>query len=71
MELIMIYDHNGEKPKTMYRVLSFVVYSLIDRHVCIYYISCQSKTLRYIYYKPLFEDIVSIYYSVFSFQNCY
>ena len=29
MDLIMIYENNGEIPKTMYIVLSFVVYSLI------------------------------------------
>ena len=30
MALIMIYEHNGEIPKTVYRMLSFVVYNLID-----------------------------------------
>ena len=45
MVLIMIYENNGEIPKTFYRVLSCVVYTLIDNYVCIDYISCQSKTL--------------------------
>ena len=46
MALIIIYENNGEIPKTLYRVLSCVVYSLIDNYVCIEYVLCQSKTLR-------------------------
>ena len=38
---IMIYENNGEKQKIMYRVLSCVVYSLIENYVCIDYLSCQ------------------------------
>ena len=45
MTLIMIYDNNGGNAKKVYRVLSCVVYSLIDNYVCIEYLSCQSKTL--------------------------
>ena len=56
MALIMIYENNGEKPKYIYRVLSCVVYSLIDNYVSIYYLSCQSKTLSSISSKPTFED---------------
>ena len=41
MALIMIYENNGEIPKQMYRVLSCVVYSLIENYVCIDYLSCQ------------------------------
>ena len=41
MELIMIYENNGEIPKTFYIVLSFVVYSLIDNYFCIDFLSCQ------------------------------
>ena len=56
ISLIMIYDNNGGNSKTMYRVLSFVVYSLIDNYFCIDYLSCQSKTLSSISYKPTFEQ---------------
>ena len=37
---------NGEVEKTMYRVLSCVVYTLIDNYVCIEYLSCQSKVIK-------------------------
>ena len=36
-----VYENNGEKPKKVYRVLSCVVYYLIDNYVFIGYISCQ------------------------------
>ena len=40
MALIIIHDNNGEIPLKK-RVLSCVVYSLIDNYVCIDYLSCQ------------------------------
>ena len=40
MELIIIYENNGEIPKN-YRVLSCVIYNLIDNSVCIDYLSFQ------------------------------
>ena len=40
----------------MYGVLSCVVYYLIDNDVCIKYISCQSKTLSSISFKPTLEQ---------------
>ena len=55
MALIMFYENNGEKTK-MYRVLSCVVYSLIDNYVCIDYLACQLKTLSFISSKPTFEQ---------------
>ena len=45
MELIMIYENNGKYTKTVYIVLSCVVYTIIDNYVCIRYLLCQSKTL--------------------------
>ena len=56
MVLIIIYENNGGNTKTVYRVLSCVVYSLIYNHVCIDYISCQSKTSSFILSKPIFEQ---------------
>ena len=43
MAPIVIYENNGEKK--VYRVLSCVVYTLIDNYVCIDYLLCQSKTV--------------------------
>ena len=45
MELRMFYEKNGLKPKKVYRVLSCVVYSIVENYVCIDYLLCQSKTL--------------------------
>ena len=45
MALIMINENDGYTPKTLYRVLSCVVYSLIANYFCIDYLSCQSKIL--------------------------
>ena len=41
MALIMFYENNLLKPKKSYRVLSCLLYSLIDNYVCIDYLSCQ------------------------------
>ena len=38
MALIMFYENNEEKPKKVYKVLSCVVYSLVDYYVWIDYI---------------------------------
>ena len=38
MALITTYENNGEIPKQLYRVLSCVVYYLIENYVCIDYI---------------------------------
>ena len=56
MAQIMIYENNGVNEKKVYRVLNCVVYSLIENYVCIGYLSCQSKTLSFISYKPTFEQ---------------
>ena len=53
--LIMFYGGNGLEPKKVYRVLSCVIYSLIDNYVCIDYLSYQPKTLSFIKSKPTFE----------------
>ena len=56
MELILVYENNGGNVKKVYRVLSCVVYYLIDNYVCIDYLSCQLKTLSSISYEPTFEQ---------------
>ena len=54
MALIIFYENNGLKTKKVYRVLSCVVYYLIEDYVCIDYISCQPETLCSISSKPTF-----------------
>ena len=54
--LIMLYDNKGIKPKKVYRVLSCVLYYLIDNYVCIDYLSCQSKTLTIISTTRIFKQ---------------
>ena len=39
--LLIIYENNGEIPKTLFRMLGCVVYSIIENYVCIDYLSCQ------------------------------
>ena len=56
MALIMIYENNGEITKQLYKVLSCVVYYLIEQYVCIDYLSCQSKILSSISCYPTFEQ---------------
>ena len=55
MELIMIYENNGEIPKQFYRVLSCVVYTIIDTYTFINYLRCQSKNLSAISCNPTFK----------------
>ena len=54
--LIMFYKTNGLEPKKMYRVLSCVLYSLVENYGYIDYLSFQSKTLSIIFSKPTFEQ---------------
>ena len=44
MALIMTYETVGMSIKKLFRVLSCVVYTLLDNYVCIDYLPCQSKT---------------------------
>ena len=54
MALIVMYENNGDIPKILYRVLSCVVYSLVESYVCIDYLLFQSKTSSSISSKPTF-----------------
>ena len=40
MALILIYETVGISIKKVFRVLSCVVYTLVDNYVCIDYLSC-------------------------------
>ena len=57
LALIMFYDNNGVKPNKVCRVLSCVLYYLIENYVCIDYLSYQSKTLSTISSNRIFEKI--------------
>ena len=70
MALIMIYENSGKDIIKVYRVLSCVVYTLIDNYVCIYYMSCQSKHYAVFQAIQHLKKLFSIYYSVLEFQNC-
>ena len=39
----MFYDTRHKNSMKFYRVLSCVVYTIIDNYVCIDYLACQSK----------------------------
>ena len=56
MALIIIYENNGKIPKTLYRLLSCVVYTLIYNYLYIYYMACQSKTISKISSNPSIKD---------------
>ena len=56
MSLIIFYDNTEVKPKKMYRVLSYVPYSLIENNICIEYLSCQSKTFCTISSNRIFKQ---------------
>ena len=45
MALITIYETVGISIRKVYRVLSCVVYTIIDNYGCTEYLSCQSKKL--------------------------
>ena len=43
--LVMFYESKTKNPIKFYRVLSFVLYYIIENYFCINYLCCQSKTL--------------------------
>ena len=45
LELLMFHSTRGLKPKKYFRVLSFVIYTMIDNYVCIVFLDCQVKFL--------------------------
>ena len=69
--LILFYENKGEKQKNIYRVLSCVLYYLIDNYVYIDYLLCQSKILIRISSNRISEKASLKYYLVLAFQNCY
>ena len=57
MALIIICGTFGISIKKVFRVLSCVVYTLIDNYVCIDYLPCQSKTLCDISKNKTFKEM--------------
>ena len=43
--LLMFCETRGENPKKYFRVLSCVIYTIIDDYICIYYPACHLKRL--------------------------
>ena len=54
--LIMFYESKTKPPIKLYRVLSCVLYYIIDNYVCIDYLCCQSKTINSIPSDKIFEQ---------------
>ena len=61
----MFHDTSGVKLKKYFRVLSCVVYTIIENYICIEYLGCESKQLSeiyvdYIYVEKYFNRILGI-----------
>ena len=54
--LVMFYETKTKNPTKVYRVLSCVLYSVIENYVCIEYICFHSKTLSVIFSDKIFEE---------------
>ena len=52
--LIILYESKSKTPVKVYKVLSYVIYYLINNYVLIDYLCCQSKTLSIISYGRIF-----------------
>ena len=45
LALIMSYETRADSPKQYFRVLVFVIYTMIKNYICSDYLACQSKKL--------------------------
>ena len=54
--LVMFYENITTNPMKMFRVLSCVVYSVIENYVCINDLGCQYKKLSFICSDKIFAD---------------
>ena len=52
----MFYETKTKKPTTVYRVLSCVIYSVIENYVCNNYLCCHSKKLSVISSDKIFGE---------------
>ena len=43
LALIMLYETRADNPKKAFRLLSCVIYTIINNYVCIDYLACQYK----------------------------
>ena len=48
LALVMIYETRHKNATKYLRVLSCVIYTIIDKYICIYYIVCKYKKLNVI-----------------------
>ena len=53
----MIYENSGKEIRKFHRVLSCVIYAIMENYFCIDYLSCQSKTLCGISSDTKFKEI--------------
>ena len=55
--LVIFYKNIAKNPTKVFRVLSSVLYYVIENHVCIDYICCQPKTLRVVCCDKMFASM--------------
>ena len=74
----MFHDTRAENPRKYFRVLSCVIYTIIDHYVCIDYLACQSKqsTQIYVDYKYVGKDFnrmlgIGIPYLLMKLFSCH
>ena len=46
LALVVYYEHGNLNPRKMFKVLSFVIYEIIDRYVCIDYLGTEIKKVN-------------------------
>ena len=56
IELVIFYENGTTNQMKVFRLLSCVIYYVIDNYFCIEYICCQSKTLSIIYCDKILEN---------------
>ena len=45
LALVVLYELGTFNPRKMFKVLSCVIYTIIDRYVCIYYLGTETKKI--------------------------
>ena len=70
IELVIFYENGTTNQMKVFRLLSCVIYYVIDNYVCVEYICCQAKTLSVACCDNFFEKRVIMNYLVLAFQKC-
>ena len=72
LALVILYENGTINPIKMFKVLSFVIYTIIDRYVCIDYLGTEKKKISEIHLgislKTRHEKRTMITYLVLVFQ---